>query len=72
MSKFIVIRRVDAYVVYSAVVKARNAQQAAWVAEMNEGDFEWTEEDVVQYDARHFVALDKDGEEIEGTKTGKG
>jgi len=72
MPIFTVVRRVDAYVISSAQVEAEDAEQAALHTRRAEGDFEWRKEEVVEYDARHFVTLDGEGGDIEFTKIGKG
>jgi hypothetical protein len=70
MPKFIVLRRVDAYVDYLAAVTAKTAAEAAELAEDDEGRYTWREVGTQQFDARLFVTLDKDGREIEATQVG--
>jgi hypothetical protein len=70
MRKFKVLRRVDAYLDSVAEVEADNAEEAALLAENNEDDFEWDELGPVGFDARGFVTLDKNDEEIDRTRTG--
>ena len=64
--------RVDAWVVYVAKVKARNAMEAAELADNNPDDYNWEEHDVEQFDARSYVTLDKSGADIEETQTNFG
>jgi len=54
MPKFKVLRRVDAYLDSVAVVEADDAEEAALLAESNEGDYEWEELGPVGFDARGF------------------
>lgn len=70
MPVFTVLRRVDAWVISKAEVEAKDAEEAAWLAEQDEGRYTWSEEDVLAYDAREFVTLNASGEEIEQTRTG--
>lgn len=64
--------RVDAYVDYEAKIEADDAKAAADFAYDNSDQIDWTEVGTQQFDARHVVTLDDDGDEIEGTKWGKG
>jgi exonuclease VII large subunit len=70
MPKFQVLRRVDAYVDYVAEVEADNPTEAAELASDDESAYEWQSQGEVEFDARLFVALDKDGREIDGTQQG--
>ncbi|HTX50052.1 MAG TPA: hypothetical protein VME40_11765 [Caulobacteraceae bacterium] len=70
MPKFKVLRRVDAYLDSVAEVEADDAEEAAMLAENNEGDYEWEELGPVGFDARGFVTLDRRGAEIDRTRTG--
>lgn len=70
MAKFRVLRRVDAFVGYVADVEADSAEQAARSAERNEERYAWEHVDVQHFDARLFVTLDEDGNELEHTQTG--
>jgi hypothetical protein len=67
---FTVLRTVDAYVRYTAEVEADDADQAAQMAENHEADYTWEQTGIDEFDARSFVTLDDDGQEIEGTGTG--
>jgi len=70
MPKFTVLRRIDAWVDYVAEVKAKNAEAAARIAQVLAGQLEWEERGTVQFDARGYVALDDDGDEIEESRCG--
>lgn len=70
MPLFTVLRRVDAYVDYTATVEADNAEDAALLAEESEDDYTWEELGPVMFDARGYVTLDAEGDEIEATRTG--
>jgi hypothetical protein len=59
--RFEVLRRVDAYVDYIAVVEAKSARQAARLAEENENEYLWREIGTQQFDDRRFIMLDEDG-----------
>lgn len=72
MPIFKVVKRVDAYVVYETKIEAETAQEAADSAYDDGPDIVWTEADVIEFDARHVVALDDNGEDIEETRWGKG
>jgi hypothetical protein len=72
MPKFRVLMRVDAYVDYEAEVEADDAKEAALLAYDGQPGIVWTEVGTQQFDARHCVTLDDDGDEIEETKWGKG
>lgn len=71
MPKFQVLRRVDAYVDYIAEVEADTPAEAAERADWSPSDYEWNEQGVVEFDATLIVALDAEGNEIEGSETGK-
>lgn len=69
MPKFTVLSRKDAFVDYTTVVEAPDAQAAVDLVDAGSG-FVWEEGGVVEFDARHLVALDDDGNEIEATARG--
>lgn len=69
---FTVLSRVDAYVDYVAEIEADTAEEAVDIAHDGGPGVVWSEQGVVEFDARHVVALDDDGEEIESTARGKG
>ncbi len=70
MPKFTALCRVDAYVDYVAQVEARSAKQAALLADETPEAYSWEELGPVEFDARGYVALNRKGWQIEGTKTG--
>jgi hypothetical protein len=70
MPKFTVPSRVDAFVDYVAEVEAEDAA-AAEFANYDGTGLTWEPAGTVEFDARHVVALDADGEEIEATAQGK-
>ena len=69
MPLFIVRCQVDAFVNYETEVWARDAHAAAELARETP-DLKWEENGVVEFDARQYVTLDKDGCEIDGTQVG--
>ena len=70
MREFTVLRRVDAYVTYTAVVEAEDEEQAAVLARKNEEDYDWELDDTVTFDAREYVTLTKLGHELDWTRVG--
>lgn len=72
MPVFTVLSRVDAYVDYTAEVEADTPEEAADLAYDGDPSVVWEQCGVVEFDARHVVALDDDGEEIDSTARGKG
>jgi len=70
MPTFKVLRRVDAFVDYVAKVRASSPAEAAELASEDEGGYKWEKWGEVEFDARLFVTLDKDGAEIESTQQG--
>jgi len=71
MPKFRVLSRKDAFVDYVAEVEAETAEQVVDLAYDGGPEIVWEEYGVVEFDARHVVALDGDGTEIEGTARGQ-
>lgn len=69
MPTFRVRMRVDAYVNYTAEVEADDPINAAIMAYNN--DYDWTQEDVDEFDTRVVFTLDANGEEIPETRWGK-
>ena len=65
-----VLRLVDAWVDYVAEVDADSAEEAAELARENEEDFDWEEQGIREFDARGFLTLDANGNEIESTRVG--
>ena len=70
MPKFTILCRVDAYVDHVAEVEADDAEEAAYLAKECADEYAWEERGTVQFDARGYVALDADGEEIEHSRCG--
>ncbi len=70
MPNFSVLRRVDAFVDYVAVVDADTEDAACQKAYEDETLFVWEEVGTHCFDARVFVALDGDGNEVESTQRG--
>lgn len=70
MPKFEVLRRVDAYADYVAVIEASSPEEAAKRAADAEEQFAWKPVHVAEFDARLFVALDENGHEIADTQCG--
>ena len=71
MVKFDVLRRVDAYVDYVAEVEAENAEEAAQLANDDLiGCYKWEERGKQEFDARLYITLDENGDEIDGTQAG--
>jgi len=72
MPKFKVLSQVDAYVNYITEVEAEDAEEAVDIAYEGNVELVWEEDGVMEFDARRVVALDDDGNEIEGYKRGEG
>lgn len=72
MPTFTVLSRVDAYVDYLAEVEAGSPEEAADLAYDGDPSVVWAKSGIVEFDARHVVTLDDNGEEIEATARGKG
>ena len=67
---FEVLCRVDAYADYVAVVGAETPSEAAELAREDPGAFKWEHRGTAEFDDCLYVALDRNGWEIEGTETG--
>jgi hypothetical protein len=67
--KFTVRKRVDAFIDYEAEVEAESAKDAVELAQYNEAAYAWEQAGEAEFDARLFVAVDEDGNEIAGTET---
>ena len=65
---FEVLCRFDAFADYVAHIEADNAKDAAWLARESHGEFHWRRRSVCEFDARLYVTLDAEGDEIESTK----
>ncbi|MBI3437372.1 MAG: hypothetical protein HY054_01740 [Proteobacteria bacterium] len=70
MPRYQVLRRVDAFVDFIAEVEAGNPAEAAAKANHDETKFNWKEAGTSYFDARLFVTLDAEGNEIVGTQQG--
>ena len=70
MATFSVLRRVDAFVDYVALVEADDAKEAARKASEDERPYQWARDGIAEFDARLFVTLDDEGNEVEGTEFG--
>ncbi len=70
MPTYTVLRRVDAYVNYTAIVEADDEAEAAILAHENEDEYEWEEDGTVMFDARGYVTLTKAGVELDWTRVG--
>ncbi len=70
MPKFYVLCQVDAYVRYEAEVEADDAEQAAQLACDRPEDYKWVGGDAQEFDARKYVTLTAEGDEIEETYCG--
>jgi hypothetical protein len=67
---FEVLCRIDAYADYVAEVEAEDAEEAAQLASDNPADYKWVHHQTQEFDARLYVTLDSDGNEIEETQVG--
>jgi len=70
MPTFEVKRRVDAYIDYVAEVEADTPEEAAELAREDEGSYKWEAFGEAEFDARIFITLDKNGQEIGSTQCG--
>lgn len=70
MPRFKVLSRVDAFVDYIAEIEAESADQATELAYQGAPGIIWNEWGTVEFDARHMVALDDNGNEIESSGRG--
>jgi hypothetical protein len=70
MPKFRVLSRADAFVDYVAEIEAESPEKAVELPYAGEAEIAWKEVGTVEFDARHMVALDDNGEEIETTALG--
>jgi len=68
--RFSVLCRIDAWAHYVAQVDAETAEEAAELASDNHGDYKWLRDFTQEFDAREYVTLDGNGDEIEETKVG--
>ena len=72
MPKFTILSRVDAYVDYITEVEAESLEEAVDLAYDGDPSIQRKEQGVVEFDARHVVALDANGNEIDSYSRGKG
>jgi hypothetical protein len=71
--KFNLLCRVDAYVDYVAEVEADDAEEAAQLANQDfSGRYTWEQHGTQEFDARLYITLDENGDEIDGTQAGDG
>lgn len=70
MPNYRVLCRVDAYVDYIAEVEADDPMTAAQLAYDHPGDYQWEAGGAQEFDARKYLTLDENGEEIEDTRAG--
>ena len=68
--RFTVLCRIDAWADYVAEVDAETADEAAELARENHGDYGWSHSYTQEFDARRYVTLDADDNEIESTAIG--
>jgi hypothetical protein len=67
---FTVLCRIDAFADYVAEVDAPDAAKAAEIARSAHGFYEWAHKQTAEFDARLYVTLDEEGDEIEATQVG--
>jgi hypothetical protein len=70
MPLFSVLCRIDAFADYVAEVEADSAEDAAVLADENHSRYNWVHHQTAEFDARLYVTLDGDGNEIEATQVG--
>ncbi len=70
MAKFKVLRRVDAFALYTVEIDAADEASAVRIARENDGVIEWNSSGLLTFDAREFVALGPDGLPIPETTIG--
>lgn len=71
MPKFTVLCRQDAYIDYTAEIEARDAEEAAWLANGSHLDYKWVRQGESEFDDALYVTLDAEGNEIVGSECGK-
>jgi hypothetical protein len=67
---FNVLCRIDAFADYVAVVEADNPKEAAELAYDDHGAYVWAYQSTAEFDNRCYIALDDEGDEIDGTEIG--
>lgn len=65
-----VLCRIDAFIDYVAEVEADSPEEAAELANDSHSDYEWRRRGEAEFDARLYVTLDADGNEINRTQCG--
>ena len=70
LTKFKVLCRIDAYADYVAEVEATDAEGAAQMARDCHEYYDWEFHQTAVFDARLYVTLDTNGDEIESTQVG--
>jgi hypothetical protein len=70
MPTYTILRRVDAFVNYEAVLEADCAGEASKLARQQDDALDWQEISTTTFDARLFVTLDENGRESEDTQQG--
>ena len=70
MAIFKVLRRVDAFALYTAEIDADDEASAVKIARENDEIVEWNRSGLLTFDAREFVALDPNGLPVLGTTSG--
>ena len=65
-----VLCRIDAFADHVAKVKVKTAKEAAELAEWNHRGYKWVHHSTAEFDARLYVTLDAEGNEIEATQVG--
>jgi NADPH-dependent ferric siderophore reductase len=69
MTTYTVLRQVDAWINYEAMVEAESPEEAAQIASEKDSELTWTQsDDPQQFDHREFYTLDEEGSPIESTK----
>lgn len=70
MPKFEVLCRIDAFIDYVAEIEADTAEEAAELANDSHSDYRWRRNGKAEFDARLYVTLDAEGNEIDSTQCG--
>ncbi|MBV9993872.1 MAG: hypothetical protein JO127_01540 [Caulobacteraceae bacterium] len=70
MPTFTVLCRIDAFADYVAQVDADTAEEAAKLAREDHNHYSWEHDQTAEFDARLYVTLDAEGNEIEATQVG--
>jgi hypothetical protein len=68
LSRFSVLCRIDAYADYVAVVEADSPEDAAQLAADEPEAYRWEYQQTAEFDARLYVTLDDNGDEIDATE----